>query len=250
MPKKVVGCVLAGGMGTRMGTLTRITNKHLLPVYNKPMIFYPIQTLVNAGIKDIMIITGPEHAGDFVNLLGNGEEFGAKITYGFQKKSGGIAEALSLCEDFVNSNPMVVILGDNIFQNDIRDYVEAYEKDHAEACVFLKEVPDPERFGVPTIVGNSITKITEKPTEPDTNYAVTGLYFYNPNVWEVIKSLAPSDRGELEITDVNNWYIRNKCMGYVKLDGYWLDVGQIDALHQAATVISNKHKKFKNKIKF
>jgi len=229
------GIILAGGLGTRLLPLSKVTNKHLLPVYDRPMIYYPIETLVRAGIKDILIITGSESAGDFIDLLGNGEEFGARFTYKTQKGAGGIAEALGLCRSFTGKEPMVVILGDNIFTDDIRPYVETYEKDHGHAVVFLKEVECPERFGVATIRDDYVDRIVEKPKEPETNLAVTGLYFYNASVWHVIDMLKPSDRGELEITDVNNWYVDNSCLNYVLVRGFWTDAGTVESLYNAAT---------------
>lgn len=234
------GIILAGGFGTRLMPMTKVTNKHLLPVYDKPMIYYPINTLVSAGIKDIMIITGSESAGDFIDLLGNGEEFDAHFVYKTQSGAGGIAEALSLCRDYVGKSPMVVILGDNIFTDNISEYIEHYKKDYKDAMVFLKRVEHPERFGVATLDTkniNYIDKIVEKPSEPETDLAVTGLYFYNSSVWHVIDLQEKSDRGELEITDVNNWYIKNGQMKYRLLDGFWSDAGTIESLYNASTVI-------------
>lgn len=232
------GIVLAGGLGTRLRPLTRITNKHLLPVYNKPMIFYPIHTLVDAGITDIMIVTGGSHAGDFLQLLGNGKDFGLKdISYTYQEGEGGIAEALGLCEHFADKEPIAVILGDNIIQKSIRPYVQNFEKQGKGARILLKEVEDPERFGVPTIKGDSIIKITEKPKKPESNYAVTGIYMYDSLVFDIIKGLEPSDRGELEITDVNNYYIRKKLLKYDILEGWWTDAGTFESLFHASDLV-------------
>jgi len=238
--KEVKGIILAGGFGTRLRPMTKVTNKHLLPVYDKPMIYYPINTLVNAGIKDIMIITGSESAGDFIDLLGNGEDFGAHFVYKTQSGAGGIAEALALCRDYVDDNPMVVILGDNIFTDDISEHVAKYKDNHNDAMVFLKRVDHPERFGVATLDKkniNYIDKIVEKPSKPETDLAVTGLYFYNASVWHVIDLQEKSDRGELEITDVNNWYIKNGQMKYRLLKDFWSDAGTIESLYNAATEI-------------
>lgn len=234
------GIILAGGFGTRLKPMTNVTNKHLLPVYDRPMIYYPIDTLVSAGIKDIMIITGREHAGDFLDLLGNGDEFGAEFTYRTQRGAGGIAEALGLAKTFANDLPVAVILGDNIFEDDWSDLVTAYRKQHDKARIFLKEVPDPQRFGVATIKDKLVTKIVEKPKAPETNLAVTGLYFYNPSVWHVISNLKPSDRGELEITDVNNFYVNQGLMEYSIIGGYWSDAGTVDSLHRASSYVKAK----------
>ena len=202
------GIILAGGLGKRMDPLTRITNKHLLPVYCKPMIYYPIQTLVEAGIRDILIVTGGNNAGDFLRLLGNGAEFGLKhINYTYQRGEGGIAEALDLAEHFAQGEKTIVILGDNLIEKSIKRYVEDFMKQDEGAKILLKKVPDPERFGVAEIKGNKIVKIEEKPKKPKSDLAVTGIYMYDPKVFDIIKTLKPSRRGELEITDVNNKYI-------------------------------------------
>lgn len=199
------------------------------------MIYYPIETLVQAGIKDIRIVTGSEHAGDFINLLGDGQDFGARFTYKPQQGAGGIAEALSLNKDFAGTDPFVVILGDNIFMDNFNETVKEYEKNHKNAIVFLKEVDHPERFGVATVADGFIKKIVEKPQIPQSGLAVTGLYFYNASVWSIMKLLKPSDRGELEITDVNNWYIKNNCLKYKVVEGYWSDAGTIESLYHAST---------------
>jgi len=231
------GLILAGGFGTRLLPLSKVTNKHLLPVYNKPMIYYPIDTLVKAGIKDIRILTGSEHAGDFIELLGDGQDFGARFTYKPQQGAGGIAAAIALNKDFVGNDPFVVILGDNIFLDDFSEAVKEYEEDHKHAVIFLKEVKNPNRFGVATIEDGHIKKIVEKPKIPDSNYAVTGLYFYNSSIWSIMKLLKPSARGELEITDVNNWYVKNGCLNYHILDGFWGDSGTVESLYHSSTKI-------------
>ena len=238
------GIILAGGYGTRLKPCTSVTNKHLLPVYDKPMIYYPLKTLKNGGIKDIMVLTGNEHAGDFINLLGNGKEIGGNLTYRTQSGAGGIAEALGLCADFVDKDPMVVILGDNIFTDDIKKYIDEYKRDYNNAVVFLKEVPDPSRFGVAIVHDGFIKNIIEKPMLPTSNLAVTGLYFYNSSVWHIINNLTPSARGELEITDVNNWYIKNSMMKYNIVKGFWSDAGTVESLFKASRAIRNlKNKK-------
>src|SRR5467141_2228416 len=200
------GVVLAGGTGSRLFPITRVTNKHLLPIYDRPMIFYPIQTLLNAGVNDIMIVTGGHSAGDFLRLLGNGKDFGLKhLNYTYQEGEGGIAEALGLAEDFADGDPICVILGDNIIENNIRIAVENFKKQKHGAKILLKEVPDAERFGVAEIRGDHVIGIEEKPRVPKSNYAVIGIYLYDPTVFEKILCLKPSGRGELEITDVNNF---------------------------------------------
>ncbi|NQT75790.1 MAG: NTP transferase domain-containing protein [Candidatus Omnitrophica bacterium] len=233
------GIILAGGLGKRLEPLTRITNKHLLPVYSKPMIFYPIQTLVDAGIKDILIVTGGNHAGEFLRLLGNGKEFGLKhINYTYQKGEGGIAEALGLAEHFVDKDKMVVILGDNIIEKSIRQYVDDFAKQPKGAKILLKEVEDPERFGVPELKGDKIIKIEEKPKKPKSRYAVTGIYMYDARAFDIIKTLKPSGRGELEITDVNNDYISHNEMTFAVLDGCWTDCGTHESLLRANNLIA------------
>jgi glucose-1-phosphate thymidylyltransferase len=234
------GVVLAGGGGTRLYPLTRITNKHLLPIYNKPMIYYPIQTLVNAGITDILIVTGGNNAGDFLRLLGNGREFGLKhINYTYQERAGGIAEALGLASHFVDGQKSVVVLGDNIIEGNIRESVQAFERQERGAKVLLKEVPDPENYGVPILDGNRIVKIEEKPTKPATNLAVLGIYMYDPQVFEIIQTLRPSGRGELEITDVNNAYIEQSTMTSDVLEGWWADAGaSVDAYLAANNAVA------------
>jgi len=237
------GIILAGGSGTRLLPLTRVTNKHLLPIYKKPMIYYPLETLVSAGIKEIMIVTGGNNPGDFLKLLGNGKELGLKeLHYAYQEGSGGIAEALGLAEDFADQEKIVVILGDNIFEDNINQYVKSFENQERGAKLFIKKVSSPERFGVPVIKNGKIVKIEEKPKKPKSSYAVTGLYMYDNQVWDVIKNLKPSARGELEITDVNNFYVKQKTVTYEILKGFWTDAGTFDSLFQASVLIFKKEK--------
>ena len=217
------GIVLAGGTGSRLYPLTKVTNKHLLPVGNKPMIYYPIERLIGAGIQEILIVTGTEHMGDVVNLLGSGKDFNCRFTYKVQDEAGGIAQALGLAENFTGSDPMTVILGDNIFENDLKEAVENYPGSGAQ--ILIKEVEDPERFGVAEIDGDKIVGIEEKPEKAKSSFAVTGIYMYDSSVYDAIKNLKPSGRGELEITEVNNHYIRQGAMNYSVLDGWWTDAG-------------------------
>ncbi len=233
------GVILAGGLGTRLYPLTKVTNKHLLPVYNKPMIYYPIQTLINAGIEDILIVTGGNHAGEFLRLLGNGKEFGLKhINYTYQEGEGGIAEALGLAEFFADGDKICVVLGDNIIEKNIRKAAEAFEAQKEGAKILLKEVPDPHRFGVPELKGNRILRIEEKPKAPKSKYAVIGIYFYDAKVFDIIKTLKPSNRGELEITDVNNRYIEEGTMTYDILEGWWTDAGTFESLLRANQLVA------------
>ena len=228
------GVVLAGGLGTRLLPLTKVTNKHLLPVYDRPMIYYPIQTLVNAGINEIMLVTGGNNAGDFLRLLGNGRQFGLRhLDYTYQEGEGGIADALRLAEHFADRNPVCVVLGDNIIERNIRKAAEAFRAQRTGAKILLKEVKDPQRFGVPALDGDNVIRIDEKPKQPASPYAVTGIYFYDAQVFEIIKTLKPSGRGELEITDVNNAYIRQNQLTWDKLEGWWTDAGTIESLFQA-----------------
>ena len=233
------GVILAGGLGTRMLPLTKITNKHLLPVYDKPMIYYPIRTLINAGIEDIIIVTGGNDAGDFLRLIGNGKEFGLKhINYTYQEGQGGIADALSLAEFFADNESICVVLGDNIIEKNIRGAVEAFKTQERGAKIMLKEVPDPQRFGVPELDGNFVLRIDEKPKAPRSKYAVIGIYMYDNTVFDIIKTLKPSDRGELEITDVNNTYIERGEMTWEVLDGWWTDAGTFDSLMRASHLVA------------
>ncbi len=238
------GVVLAGGLGTRLYPLTKVTNKHLLPVFKKPMIYYPIQTLVDAGIKDILIVTGGNSAGDFLKLLGNGKEFGLKhINYTYQEGEGGIADALSLAEHFVKGGKFVVILGDNVIEKSIKDEVKVFSKQEEGARILLKEVERPERFGVAEIENGRIIKIIEKPDVPPSNLAVTGIYMYDSYAFEIIKTLKPSERGELEITDVNNRYVEKGTLTYGMLQGWWTDAGTFESLIRANNLVYEKEKK-------
>jgi glucose-1-phosphate thymidylyltransferase len=242
MTKTIKGVILAGGLGTRLLPCTLVTNKHLLPVFDKPMIYYPLQTLVDAGIRDIMIVTGGNNAGDFLRLLGNGRGFGLQhLNYTYQQGEGGIAEALGLAEHFVDGDRCCVILGDNIIEKSIAKYVRAFVQQDAGAMILLKEVPDPQRFGVPVISDGRILRIDEKPEMPASPYAVTGIYFYDSDVFDMIKGLTPSSRGELEITDVNNAYIERGQMTYDILDGWWTDAGTFESLLLANNLVANLH---------
>jgi glucose-1-phosphate thymidylyltransferase len=235
----VKGVVLAGGLGTRLMPLTKVTNKHLLPIYDRPMIYYPIQALVNAGIRDIMLVTGGNNAGDFLRLLGNGKEFGLRhLNYTYQEGEGGIADALRLAEHFADGESICVILGDNIIERNIMQAAEAFRKQQKGAKILLKEVKDPQRFGVPILEGDRVVKIEEKPAHPRSAYAVTGLYFYDARVFDIIKTLKPSGRGELEITDVNNAYIAAGTLTWDRLEGWWTDAGTIESLHFANQLVS------------
>jgi glucose-1-phosphate thymidylyltransferase len=233
------GVILAGGLGSRLHPLTKITNKHLLPVHNQPMIYYPIQALINAGIEDIMIVTGGNSAGDFLRLLGNGKDFGLKhLNYTYQEGEGGIADALSLVEHFADDDPVCVILGDNIIEKNIRTAADEYRKQGGGAKIMLKRVHDPQRFGVPELAGDKVLNIEEKPPEPKSDFAVIGVYFYDNSVFNVIRTLVPSGRGELEITDVNNHYIRRGEMTWNELDGWWTDAGTFDSLLRASNLVA------------
>lgn len=233
------GVVLAGGLGSRLHPLTKITNKHLLPIYDKPMIFYPIQTLVNAGIDDIMIVTGGNSAGDFLRLLGNGKDFGLKhINYTYQEGEGGIAEALSLVEHFAADEAICVVLGDNIIEGNILAAVNDYKAQGKGAKILLKKVPDPQRFGVPELDGKQVLRIEEKPKQPKSDYAVIGIYLYDSTVFDIIRTLKPSGRGELEITDVNNHYIERNEMTWDELNGWWTDAGTFESLLRASNLVA------------
>jgi glucose-1-phosphate thymidylyltransferase len=233
------GVVLAGGLGTRLLPLTKVTNKHLLPVYDKPMIYYPIQTLVNAGIDEIMLVTGGNSAGDFLKLLGNGKDFRLRsLTYTYQQGEGGIADALRLAEYFADQGPICVVLGDNVIQGNIAKAAGAFRAQQKGAKILLKEVKDPQRFGVPVLQGNRVMSIEEKPATPRSPYAVTGIYFYDASVFDIIKTLKPSGRGELEITDVNNAYIEAGELTWDVLDGWWTDAGTIESLFHANQLVA------------
>jgi glucose-1-phosphate thymidylyltransferase len=234
------GVVLAGGTGSRLFPLTKITNKHLLPIYDRPMIYYPIQTLVDAGIEDIMIVTGGRNSGDFLRLLANGKQFGLKhMNYTYQEGEGGIADALALAEHFADGHKICVVLGDNIIEGSVREAADRFRKETTGAHILLKEVQDAERFGVAEVAGDRIAGIEEKPARPKSNYAVTGIYMYDATVFEKIKTLVPSRRGELEITDVNNAYIREGTMKFSYLDGWWTDAGTFESLLRAANLVAS-----------
>ena len=233
------GVVLAGGTGSRLFPITRVTNKHLLPVYDKPMVYYPIQTLVNAGIQEILLVTGGKNAGDFLRLLGNGRDFGLKhLNYTYQEGEGGIAEALGLAEHFADGELICVILGDNVIENNICRAVEKFKEENQGAKILLKEVPDPGRFGVAEIRGDKITGIEEKPRAPKSQFAVIGIYLYDATVFEKIHRLKPSGRGELEITDLNNFYIHEGTLTYETLHGWWTDAGTFDSLLRANNLVA------------
>jgi glucose-1-phosphate thymidylyltransferase len=233
------GVILAGGLGSRLQPCTLVTNKHLLPVYDQPMIYYPIRALMNAGIKDILIVTGGQFAGDFLKLLGNGKFFGLKhLNYTYQEGEGGIADALSLAEYFADGDSVCVILGDNIIEGNIKKAADAYRAQGGGAKILLKQVDDARRFGVAEIEDGKVSRIVEKPKEPKSNYAVTGIYFYDASVFEFIKGLSPSDRGELEITDVNNLYLKREKLTYDILEGWWTDAGTFESLRKATNLVA------------
>jgi len=235
------GIILAGGEGTRLRPTTLVTNKHLLPVYDKPMIYYPINTLISAGITDIMIVTGTNHKEDFLEVLKDGSEFGAKFQYGLQEQAGGIAQALGLCKEFASAENIVVILGDNVIEDSIKDAVADFQEQEKGAKIFLSEVDNPQSYGVADIKDEKIVDIEEKPKDPKTNLAVIGLYMYDVQVWDIIKELEPSGRGELEITDVNNHYIKKGEMTFEKLKGFWGDAGEsFDSLLDTANYLAKK----------
>lgn len=233
----MLGVILAGGIGSRLMPLTKVTNKHLLPIYDQPMIYYPIQTLLKAGIKEIVVVTGKEHSGSFMTLLSSGTEFGARFAYVLQEGAGGIAEAIGLVEPYARGSSIVVLLGDNIMFDDLTDEVRNFRS----GCrIFLKEVADPERFGVPEMDSSGrITRIIEKPEKPPSKYAVTGLYFYDSTVFDRIKQLKLSDRGELEVTDLNNSYLKDGELSHGFIKGPWLDAGTIENLFQATLLVRN-----------
>jgi glucose-1-phosphate thymidylyltransferase len=236
------GLICAGGHGTRLMPLTKVTNKHLLPVYNKPMIYYPLETLIAAGVKDILIVSGKEHAGDFLNLLGSGKSFGVKLSYELQEEAGGIAQVVGLAESFTGNNDLMVVLGDNIFEDldSIKKAADEFRQNPTGAKIFLKEVPDPMRFGVAEVKGKNIVNIVEKPTEPKSNLCVTGLYIYDHSVFNKIKTLKPSGRGELEITDVNNAFVKEGSMRFQEVKGDWTDAGTFETLLRANIIAAKK----------
>jgi glucose-1-phosphate thymidylyltransferase len=232
------GVVLAGGYGKRLFPLTKITNKHLLPVYNKPMVFLPIEKLIQCGIREILIVTGSDCAGNFTRLLGSGKEFGASFTYKVQDGAGGIAQALSLAEEFAGKSKFAVILGDNIFTDDFSPYVEEFAASSMDAMIFLKEIESPDRFGVADVANEKIISITEKPMNPKSNLAVTGFYLYDgKSVFDIIRGLKPSARNELEITEVNNEYLKRGKLGFKVLKGDWSDAGTFESLYHAASIV-------------
>ncbi len=233
----IKGVVLAGGTGSRLMPLTKVTNKHLLAVGKKPMIYYPVEKLISAGIGEILIVTGVEHMGDVVNLLGSGSSFGCRFTYKVQDKAGGIAQALSLAEGFANDIGLVVVLGDNIFKASLKPYLKKFSSQKKGARVLLKKVPNPQRFGVAEISRGRVIRITEKPKKPKTNYAVTGIYFYDRTIFDIIRTLKPSGRSELEITDVNNTYIARNQLQYDILAGWWTDAGTFESLSRANELV-------------
>lgn len=233
------GIVLAGGLGSRLNPLTKVTNKHLLPIFDKPMIYYPIQTLVNAGIQDILVVTGGKNAGEFLRLLGNGKDFGLKhVNYTYQEGEGGIAQALGLAEFFADGEPICVILGDNIIEGNVCRAANDFRKQGKGAKIILKQVTDADRFGVAEVKGARIVGIEEKPKRPKSDLAVIGVYFYDGTVFEKIKRLKPSGRGELEITDVNNFYIEEGSLTYDKLEGWWTDAGTFESLLRANNLVA------------
>lgn len=233
------GVILAGGLGTRLRPLTLVTNKHLLPVYDRPMIYYPIQTLLNAGINEIMLVTGGEHAGDFLKLLGNGKALGLRdLHYTYQEGEGGIADALKLAEDFADGEKVVVVLGDNIIEGNIKRAVADFFTQPTGGKILLKEVPDPHRFGVARMEGDRVAEILEKPKNPPTNHAVIGIYMYDNDVFEICRTLKPSGRGELEITDVNNAYIERGDLTAEVLEGWWTDAGTFESLYRAGSLVA------------
>jgi glucose-1-phosphate thymidylyltransferase len=233
------GVILAGGLGSRLYPLTKVTNKHLLPVYDKPMIYYPIESLVQAGVRDILLVTGGNSSGDFLKLLGNGKQFGLQhFNYAYQEGEGGIADALKLAEHFADGEPIVVILGDNIIQDNLTASIQNFKKQKTGARVLLKEVNDPQRFGVAEVKGSKITRIVEKPQKPKSSFAVVGVYMFDSQVFEIINKLKPSKRGEFEITDVNNAYLRKNQLSFDVLKGYWTDAGTFESLYRATRLIA------------
>ncbi|HLC44619.1 MAG: spore coat protein [Candidatus Doudnabacteria bacterium RIFCSPHIGHO2_01_FULL_50_11] len=239
------GIILAGGNGTRLRPVTHVTNKHLLPVYDRPMIYFPLETMIACGFKDILIVSGKEHAGHFLNLLGSGKSFGVRLSYEVQEEAGGIAQALALGESFADEGSVAVHLGDNIFEHtkQLVSGVARFQRDERGAMIFVKEVPDPERFGVAEVDGERVVRIVEKPKKPVSNLCVTGFYIYDANVFSIIQKLKPSGRGELEITDVNNSYIERGTMQFEKVDGEWTDAGTFDSLLRASNLIAKKVRK-------
>ncbi len=236
----IKGVVLAGGTGSRLRPLTNVTNKHLLPVGRKPMVYYPIEKLVSAGIEEVLIVTGVEHMGDVVSLLGSGKDFGCRFTYKVQDEAGGIAQALALAENFVGGQSVAVILGDNIFQASLEPHIKAFVEQQAGARILLQKVADPHRFGVPEIKDGKVLGIDEKPANPKSDYAVTGIYLYDNTVFDIIRTLKPSARGEFEITHVNEAYIQKGQLSYDILDGWWTDAGTFESLNRASELVAKE----------
>ncbi len=234
------GIILAGGTGSRLMPLTKVTNKHLLPIGQKPMIYYPIEKLTSIGIREILIVTGIEHMGDVVSLLGSGKQFGCHFTYKVQDEAGGIAQALGLAENFAQRQPVVVILGDNVFEDNLKNYADRFISQKTGARVLLKQVPTPQRFGVALLSDDKIIGIEEKPKKPKSDYAIIGIYFYDASVFDVIRELKPSGRGELEITDVNSAYIAKNQLAYDILEGWWTDAGTFESLDRANELVAKK----------
>lgn len=234
------GVILAGGTGSRLMPLTKVTNKHLLPVGQKPMIYYPIEKMTSIGIREILVVTGVEHMGDVVSLLGSGKQFSCRFTYKVQDEAGGIAQALGLAENFAQNKPILVILGDNIFKAGLKKYADRFISQKVGARVLLKQVSNPHRFGIAQISDGKIIRIQEKPKKPKSDYAITGIYFYDASVFDIIKELKPSARGELEITDVNNAYITKGCLAYDMLEGWWTDAGTFESLDMANELVAKE----------
>lgn len=240
------GVILAGGLGSRLLPLTKVTNKHLLPVYHKPMIYYPIETLVEAGVRDLMVVTGGNSSGDFLRLIGNGRQFGLDhVSFAYQDGEGGIADALRLAGRFAAGEKIIVMLGDNIIGSSIRASVKKFLSQKSGARVILKKVTDPERFGVAELKGKKVVSIEEKPKKPKSSYAVTGIYMYDAQVFKVISTLKPSRRGELEITDVNNWYLKNGSLEFDMLPGFWSDAGTFESLQHSAELVRRQENRGK-----
>lgn len=240
MASSVKGIVLAGGTASRLKPLTKVTNKHLLPIGRKPMIYYPIEKLTGAGIEEILIVTGLDHMGAVVNLLGSGRDFGCKFTYKVQDEAGGIAQALALAENFASGSPVAVILGDNIFEDSLKPYHDKYVAQKGGAHILLKPVHDPQRFGVAEVKGDKVLSIEEKPKNPKSDLAVTGIYFYDKYVYDIIRTLKPSGRGELEITDVNNEYIRRDALNWSSMTGWWSDAGTFESLSKVQKLVEER----------
>jgi len=240
MRMELKGVVLAGGTGSRLMPLTKVTNKHLLPIGQKPMIYYPIEKLTSIGVEEILIVTGIEHMGDVVGLLGSGKDFGCRFTYKVQDEAGGIAQALGLAENFAHDHHLIVILGDNIFQDSLKNYADKFATQKTGARILLKQVQNPQRFGVAKLANGKIINIEEKPEKPKSDYAVTGIYFYDLSVFDIIRTLEPSDRGELEITHVNDVYIKKGQLAYDILDGWWTDAGTFESLIRANELVQKE----------